>query len=145
MALNIIIIVSGAILLPFLLYYEYRENPKAILPIKTALSTLFVITVLIQPHPISAYYHLLLLLGLLFCLGGDVFLALPQSKMFLLGLVSFLIGHIFYIIGFYCIHLQWVRILLAQTPSWDHEGTGPCIHNRHHHDAFGGLVGFGRI
>ena len=100
MALNIIIIVSGGILLPFLLYYEYRENRRSILPTKTALSTLFVITVLIQPHPISPYYHLLLL-GLLFCLGGDVFLALPQSKMFLLGLVSFLIGHIFYIIGFF--------------------------------------------
>jgi uncharacterized membrane protein YhhN len=99
MTLNIIIIVSGAILLPFLLYYEYMENHRSILPTKTALSTLFVITVLIQPHPISTYYHLLLL-GLLFCLGGDVFLALPQDKMFLLGLVSFLVGHIFYIIGF---------------------------------------------
>ena len=102
MALNIIIIVSGGILLPFLLYYEYRETRRGILPTKTGLSTLFVITVLIQPHPISPYYHLLLL-GLLFCLGGDVFLALPQSKMFLLGLVSFLIGHIFYIIGFFSV------------------------------------------
>jgi uncharacterized membrane protein YhhN len=102
MALNIFIIVSGGILLLFLLYYEYRENPRTILPTKTALSTLFVITVLIQPHPISAYYHLLLL-GLLFCLMGDVFLALPQNKMFLLGLVSFLVGHIFYIIGFFSV------------------------------------------
>ena len=100
MALNILIILSGAILLPFLLYHEHRGNPTAILPIKTALSAMFVITVLIQPHPISPYYHLVLP-GLLFCLGGDVFLALPQSKMFLLGLVSFLVGHIFYIIGFF--------------------------------------------
>jgi uncharacterized membrane protein YhhN len=102
MALNIIMIVSGGILLPFLLYYEYKENSKSILLTKTALSTLFVITVLIQPHPISIYYHFLLL-GLLFCLGGDVFLALPQSKMFLLGLVSFLVGHVFYIIGFFSV------------------------------------------
>ncbi len=102
MALNIIIIVLGGILLPFLLYYEYRENRRSILPTKTALSTLFVITVLIQPHPISTYYHLLLL-GLLFCLGGDVFLAFPQNKMFLLGLVSFLVGHIFYIFGFFSV------------------------------------------
>ena len=102
MALNILIILSGVILLPLLLYYEYRENYKAILPIKTALSAMFVITVLIQPHPISAYYHLLLT-GLLFCLGGDIFLALPQSKMFLLGLISFLVGHIFYIIGFFSV------------------------------------------
>ncbi len=66
MALNIIIIVSGGILLPFLLYYEYRENRSGILPTKTALSTLFVITALKQPQPISTDYHLLLL-GLLFC------------------------------------------------------------------------------
>ena len=102
MAPNIIIIVSGGILLPILLYYEYRENPRGILPTKTALSALFVMTVFLQPHPIFTYYHLLLF-GLLFCLVGDVFLALPQDKMFLLGLVSFLVGHIFYIIGFFSV------------------------------------------
>ncbi|MBU0734217.1 MAG: lysoplasmalogenase, partial [Proteobacteria bacterium] len=100
MTLNIIIIVLSGILLPFLLYYEYRENRKGLLPTKTALSALFVMTPLVQPHPIPFYYHVLLI-GLLFCLGGDVFLALPQDKMFRLGLVSFLIGHIFYIIGFF--------------------------------------------
>jgi uncharacterized membrane protein YhhN len=100
MTLNIIIIVLSGILLPFLLYYEYRENRKGLLPTKTALSALFVMTLLVQPHPIPFYYHVLLI-GLLFCLGGDVFLALPQDKMFRLGLVSFLIGHIFYIIGFF--------------------------------------------
>ncbi len=100
MTLNIIIIVLAGGLLPFLLYYEYREDRRGLLPAKTALSALFVITALVQPHPISPYYHFLLI-GLLFCLGGDVFLALPQDKMFRLGLVSFLIGHISYIIGFF--------------------------------------------
>jgi uncharacterized membrane protein YhhN len=42
-----------------------------------------------------------LLLGLIFCLGGDVFLALTQEKMFLLGLISFLTGHVFYTICFF--------------------------------------------
>lgn len=37
--------------------------------------------------------------GLLFCLGGDVFLMLPE-RFFLPGLISFLLGHIFYIVGF---------------------------------------------
>jgi len=100
MVVNILIILLGAILLPFLLYFESKGNPKAILPIKTALSALFVITVLIQPHPNLTYYHLLLP-GLLFCLVGDIFLAFPQSNMFLLGLISFLVGHIFYVIGFF--------------------------------------------
>ena len=38
-------------------------------------------------------------LGLLFSLGGDIFLMLPRER-FILGLVSFLIGHICYLIGF---------------------------------------------
>jgi uncharacterized membrane protein YhhN len=38
-------------------------------------------------------------LGLLFSLGGDVFLMLPREQ-FILGLISFLIGHICYLIGF---------------------------------------------
>jgi uncharacterized membrane protein YhhN len=38
-------------------------------------------------------------LGLLFSLGGDVFLMLPHEQ-FIAGLISFLIGHICYLIGF---------------------------------------------
>jgi len=38
-------------------------------------------------------------LGAIFSLAGDVFLMVPRN-MFIFGLVSFLIGHIFYIIGF---------------------------------------------
>lgn len=37
--------------------------------------------------------------GLIFCLGGDIFLMLPE-RFFLPGLISFLLGHIFYIAGF---------------------------------------------
>jgi len=40
---------------------------------------------------------------LIFCLGGDVFLALPQQRMFLCGLVSFLLGHVCYVIGFFSV------------------------------------------
>jgi uncharacterized membrane protein YhhN len=40
-------------------------------------------------------------LGILFSLGGDVFLMLPDmDRWFLPGLVSFLVAHIFYTIGF---------------------------------------------
>jgi len=62
---------------------------------KTILSCLFIFTVLVQSHPIPGYFYLLLI-GLIFCLGGDVFLALPRERMFLFGLVSFLLGHVFY-------------------------------------------------
>jgi uncharacterized membrane protein YhhN len=39
-------------------------------------------------------------LGILFSLGGDILLMLPNmDKWFLFGLVSFLIGHVFYTVG----------------------------------------------
>jgi uncharacterized membrane protein YhhN len=97
--INTLIIILASILLSILLYCESREGSRALLPIKTALSSLFIIAALVQPHPISLYYHFVLL-ALLFCLAGDIFLALPQKNMFLCGLISFLAGHIFYIFGF---------------------------------------------
>jgi len=100
MTLNIVIIISAVLLLPVLLYFEYKEDRRGLLPAKTALSALFVVTAMLQPHPIPPYYHFLLI-GLLLCLIGDVFLALPQDAMLRPGLVSFLIGHIFYIIAFF--------------------------------------------
>lgn len=37
-------------------------------------------------------------IGLIFCLVGDVFLMIPRN-LFIFGLLSFLMGHIFYILG----------------------------------------------
>ena len=44
-------------------------------------------------------YKYAILAGLIFSLAGDVFLMLPSDR-FIAGLVSFLIGHIFYIMAF---------------------------------------------
>ncbi|MBT3258047.1 MAG: hypothetical protein HN366_16555 [Deltaproteobacteria bacterium] len=93
-------IILACILMPVLLYYESKEIPKGILPVKTAISLLFVLAALVQPRPVPPYFAWLLP-GLILCLGGDVFLALPQKKMFFPGLVSFLVGHVFYVICFF--------------------------------------------
>ena len=98
--LNLFVIILAALLLPALLYGEKRENTGIILPFKTALSALFIAAVLIQSHHIPQYYTFLLA-GLILCLCGDVFLALPWEKMFLLGLISFLLGHVSYIFAFF--------------------------------------------
>jgi len=66
---------------------------------KSILSLLFAITALLQPHSVPAYFHYLFV-GLIFCLIGDVCLALPQKKAFMGGLTAFLVGHIFYIFSF---------------------------------------------
>jgi uncharacterized membrane protein YhhN len=97
--MNVIIIVFGFILLLGLLYYERKEDRKPLLIVKSVLSLLFVITALLQLHPVPAYYHYLFV-GLIFCLIGDVCLALPQKKAFMVGLVAFLVGHILYIFSF---------------------------------------------
>jgi uncharacterized membrane protein YhhN len=97
--MNVILIVFGFILLLGLLYYEKKEDRKPLLVVKSILSLLFVVTALIQLHPVLAYYHYLFA-GLVFCLIGDVCLALPQKKAFMAGLVAFLVGHVLYIFGF---------------------------------------------
>lgn len=98
--LNILIVILAIILLAALLYFEKTGSQNWKLPAKTILSGLFIFAALVQAHPIPGYYYLLLL-ALIFCLGGDVFLALPREKMFLLGLISFLTGHLFYTICFF--------------------------------------------
>jgi len=114
---NFLIILLAVLLLIALLYFEKQANRRAALPTKTLLSCLFIITVWIQPHPLPGYFYLLLI-GLIFCLGGDVFLALPQEKMFLYGLVSFLLGHVFYVIAFF---------YAAQLNQWTWIGCALCL------------------
>ena len=113
---NIIIIGLAAILLPWFLFYEKGETHKGMVPTKLILSLLFIGAVNIQPHPIPVYYTFLLT-GLIFCAGGDLFLALPQRSMFMSGLVSFLIGHVFYIAAFFYAAqlnvLTWIGTTLA--------------------------------
>jgi uncharacterized membrane protein YhhN len=96
---NVSIIILAIVLLFGLLYYEKKKDRILLLITKSSLSLLFVLTALLQPHPVPAYYHYLLV-GLIFCLVGDVCLALPQEKAFMGGLFAFLIGHIFYILSF---------------------------------------------
>ena len=114
--LNVLIIGLAVILLVGLLYFEKNGNQKGKLPTKTILSCLFIFTALVQAHLIPVYCYILFF-GLIFCLGGDVFLALPQERMFLLGLVSFLLGHVLYVVGFFYVadvsQWTWVGCLVG--------------------------------
>jgi uncharacterized membrane protein YhhN len=98
--LNLTILFVAGVLLLSLLYFEKQGHPKGILVTKTVLSSLFVLLALVQPHMTPGYVRFLLL-GLLLCLGGDVFLALPGEKAFRWGLLFFLLGHAFYILAFF--------------------------------------------
>ncbi|MDI6754880.1 MAG: lysoplasmalogenase [Thermodesulfobacteriota bacterium] len=97
--INVFIIIGACLLLVGLLYHEKKKKKKSCLINKTILSTLFVVIALLQPHPVQTYFYYLLS-GLVLCLIGDVCLALPGEKTFKMGLVAFLLGHVFYIFGF---------------------------------------------
>ena len=86
-------------LLALLLRFERTQQRVALIPTKTALSALFVVTGALQATNLPGYRGLILT-GLIFSLVGDVLLALPQRRAFLLGLVAFLIGHIWYAVAF---------------------------------------------
>ena len=74
---------------------EHLDDPR----VQTAFVLLFLVTGLIQPHPVQAYYHWVVA-GLVGGLIGDVFLALKGNRAFRAGLISFLLGHILYIVAF---------------------------------------------
>ncbi|MFC1896268.1 lysoplasmalogenase [Thermodesulfobacteriota bacterium] len=110
------LIAGAVILLCGLLYTEKSGNVTGVLLTKTPLSVLFVIAAMISAHPFPGYSRCILT-GLVLCLAGDVFLALPQRGMFLFGLLSFLLGHVLYIAAFVMVTrlgpLTWGACLLG--------------------------------
>jgi uncharacterized membrane protein YhhN len=105
---NVALIATAFGLLAGLLAAEKTKKTWIILAFKLPLSVLFLVTGLIQPHPIPSYYHWVLA-GLVGGLIGDVFLALKGKRAFKAGLISFLLGHVSYIIAF---------AVLTQLPDW---------------------------
>ncbi len=93
--LIILIIVSATIHIRA----EYQNNRRLIYIFKPLTTSLIIVIAFLQPVEVSAYYRTMIILGLFFSLGGDIFLMLPNDR-FIFGLLSFLITHIFYILAF---------------------------------------------
>ncbi|MCB2190925.1 MAG: lysoplasmalogenase [Deltaproteobacteria bacterium] len=93
------LLIPAVLLLPGLLWAEREQRPGRVLAFKAPLSALFVLSALVLPHAQSSYFYLVLI-GLILGLIGDVFLALKGDAPFKAGLVSFLLGHIAYVIAF---------------------------------------------
>ncbi len=87
------------VLLCGLLWASRRDDHRLVLCFKTPLSALFVLTALLQPHPLPLYFYLVLA-GLGLGLAGDVLLALPSDSAFRAGLFAFLLGHLAYVPAF---------------------------------------------
>jgi uncharacterized membrane protein YhhN len=95
-----VVLVLAVVLLVGLIRAEKTTKPKRILIFKTPLSILFIVAWTLQPveNPLFAY---LILVALVFCLGGDVLLGMGSDIAFLGGLVSFLLGHVMYTAAFF--------------------------------------------
>lgn len=91
--------IIGVFTLGALLYYGERKDDTGQKWIfKPITSALFLLTAL-SGGP-DGTYDWVLIVGLVLCLLGDVFLISHDRKWFLAGLVSFLLGHVAYIIAF---------------------------------------------
>jgi uncharacterized membrane protein YhhN len=90
----------AALLLVGHLYYERGKRTLPALFTKTFVSLLFVGAAITQPHPLPDYYQMVLI-ALVLSVAGDVLLAIPGQRTFLAGLVSFLTGHIAYVVAFF--------------------------------------------
>lgn len=114
--MSTLIVLVALVLLCVVLYFEKTEIRAGLVPTKGCLSLLFILAALVQKDPLSPYFGFVVT-GLVFCLGGDVFLALPQQKAFMLGLVSFLLGHVCYVVGFFSVAgfsgWTWVSLVAA--------------------------------
>lgn len=100
-----ILLIAALIFAFFEWYFEYKKNKAGIYLTKPIVMLLLVawvwffadVPLLMTGVQTSAVIWFIF--GLLFCLGGDIFLMLSE-RFFLPGLISFLVGHICYIIGF---------------------------------------------
>ncbi len=96
---DLLVVLTAIILLIVLLASERQGRTPRGTVVKGTVSALFVLTAWMQPHPLPAYYHAVLV-GLVFGLIGDVCLALPGNRAFRIGLFAFLAGHILYVRAF---------------------------------------------
>ncbi|MFH2130033.1 MAG: lysoplasmalogenase [bacterium] len=86
------------ITVPMLVRAEFRKNRRQRYILKPLSSSLLVLIILIAllMDAGNRPYKTAILLGLIFCFGGDMALMFESKKAFLVGLVLFLIGHVVY-------------------------------------------------
>lgn len=98
-------ILSGAIYI-WTTYAGAQMQRFVFKPLTTAL---ILGVALALPDAVSPLYRILIVVGILFSLAGDIFLLAP-NHWFVWGLVSFLIAHLFFIVSYVeraGVHVHW--------------------------------------
>ena len=96
-----VIILSLAIIIcaGLTIYSSLRGRHRLRYIAKPLTTVLILVLGLIKPGTTPDYYRVLIVIGLVFSLLGDILLMLPKDR-FVFGLASFLITHLLYIIAF---------------------------------------------
>ncbi len=102
----IFIVGLGIVIQTIFIFFEYGTNKLAALFAKSAAAAVFVILgILLSCESNDPRYAWYITAGLIFGMGGDVFLALrtlyqdkKSTMIFAIGIASFLIGHLVYIV-----------------------------------------------
>ncbi|MFO7678949.1 MAG: lysoplasmalogenase [Chloroflexota bacterium] len=94
----LILTIAAAVTAVLAIQGEYKPARTQVYLFKP-LTTILIIGIALLGVSDNALYKTLIIAGLVFSLGGDVFLMFP-AKYFIAGLVSFLIGHLCYIAAF---------------------------------------------
>ncbi len=94
------ILTGGAVISGLVFIWSTYAGTQTQRYIFKPLTTILILGIaLTLPDPISSFYRLMVAIGMLFSLGGDIFLMLPGNT-FVFGLVSFLVAHLFYIVAY---------------------------------------------
>jgi len=93
--LTLLVIISAAIHM----WAEYNGPPIQIYIFKPLTTSLIIALAALAKPSINKRYKILIIIGLIFSLGGDILLMLPFD-LFVPGLISFLIAHLVYIYAF---------------------------------------------
>ena len=96
---RIVILTVGTVLSAILTVWARERELRRQLYVFKPLTMVFILSmasILGRSH--SSPYFYWILIGLIFCLIGDVFLMFPER--FVHGLIGFLMGHVFYILAF---------------------------------------------
>jgi uncharacterized membrane protein YhhN len=79
---------------------QFRASRREEYSFKPLTMVFIILIAVLDGNPLSPTYQVLIIVGLLVSLVGDVFLMLPDDKYFMPGLFSFLVAHILYVVAF---------------------------------------------
>lgn len=89
---------------------KQRKNIRYIF--KPATLVVLIIAAFFLPDTVDPAVQAWMIAGLVFSLGGDIFLMLHE-KYFVFGLASFLLGHIAYVVGLSQVDFNWIYALVG--------------------------------